>query len=318
MIAHAVAVRNRRQGFTLIELLVVVSVIGILVGLLLPAVQAARESASRTRCLNNLRQIGFSLHQHHDLYGRVPPQVPSDNAVDPGELLHWMALILPQVEQAPLWQVAKEACQIDPISYHNPPHVGNNIVVPIFVCPSDSRLFVPLMTPGGEQVALASFLGVSGSPVGGTYHVTSGSILLRPAPGMLGQKPGTRFAEVTDGLSQTLMVGERPPPALGNAGRWYSRLLYGSVFPGPDGEMLIPQGLIFPEDTCSVSGKGFGPGRTSNPCDRFHFWSLHPGGANFLFADSSARYLPYAAAPVLPLMATRSGQETIDATYSGL
>lgn len=300
------------DGFTVVELLVVIGVIGILIGLLLPAVQAARESASRTRCLNNVRQIALGLHQHHDSLGRLPPDGPTSEPNDPNVVLHWTALILPHLEQESLWNAAVQACRIDADSYHNPPHAGHTTVVNVFVCPSDARLYAPLTMSDGTQAAFTSYIGVAGSPRGGTHVDTDGRTVFRPAPGVLGQSPGTRFAQINDGLSQTLMVGERPPPALANAGRWYSRILYEPNFPGPNGEMLIPQHLLFPEDTCELSGRGFGPGRISNPCDRFHFWSLHPGGGNFVFADASVRYIPYTAAAVLPALATRAGHESVE------
>lgn len=300
------------HGFTLVELLVVIGLIGILVGLLLPAIQHARQSAARVQCLNNMRQIGVALQLHHDANGCIPPRAPTGDPGDPTLLLHWTALILPQIEHVPLWATATDACQSDPITYHNPPHVGHGTVMRTFVCPADPRLLDLHSTPAGDFAAFMSYLGVAGSPVGGTYEQTGDRILLRPAAGVMGQTPGTRFAEITDGMSQTLMVGERPPPASFQAGRWYSKLLYGPLFPGPDGQIHIPQSPLFPDEGCVLSGNGIGPGRIENACDRFHFWSLHSGGAHFLFADGSARYLSYASASILPALATRSGHEQVE------
>lgn len=297
---------------TLLELLVVIALIGILVGLLLPAVQNARASAARAQCLNNLRQIGLALHLHHDLHGRLPPRAPTGSANDPNINLHWMALILPQIEQTALWNVSEEAFLLDPVAFHNPPHVGHATPMRSFVCPSDSRLLRPLTTPGGDRAAFISYMGVSGSPQGGTFIESPGRLVLIPAPGVFGQIPGIGLAEITDGTSQTVMVGERPPPGSLQAGRWYARELYGS-FPGPDGAMRIPEASLFAQDPCVSSGAGFGPGRIDNPCDRLHFWSLHPGGGNFLLADGSVRFFSYSAASILPALATRSGNETVPA-----
>lgn len=301
-----------RIGFSLIEILVVIGLIGLLIGLLLPAVQQVRGSAARMQCLNNLKQIGIALHHHHDLHGRIPPQPTSGNPHDPNEILSWMALILPQMDQAPLWAVSVQACRADRLSYHNPPHVGHATVVRDYVCPSDGRLLAPLTTPRGDHAAFTSYIGISGSPKGGTKFVLNGMNLLRPAPGVLGQRGGTRLADITDGTSLTIMVGERPPPASLQAGRWYTGYSLAALgdFPGPDGAMLIPASP-FLGDRCAVSGTGFGPGRIDNPCDRYHLWSLHPGGANFLFADASARFLSYTAAPILPALATRSRGEQV-------
>lgn len=299
----------RRSGFSLIEILVVIGLLGILIGLLLPAIQQVRGSAARMQCLNNLKQIGIALHHHHDLHGRIPPQPASGDPHDPNVVLHWMALILPQMDQAPLWAVSLQACRAERFSYRNPPHVGHATVIRDYVCPSDRRLLVPLTMLSGDRAAFTSYIGISGSPRGGSKFVSGRMTLLRPAPGVLGQPRGTRLADITDGTSQTVMVGERPPPATLQAGRWYAAYGLGR-FPGPDDAMLIPASSYL-GDKCAVSGSGFGPGRIDNPCDRYHLWSLHPGGANFLLADASARFLSYSAAPILPALATRSGGENV-------
>jgi prepilin-type N-terminal cleavage/methylation domain-containing protein len=101
--------RVRSRGFTLIELLVVIAIIAILIGLLLPAVQQAREAARRTQCKNNLKQIGLAMHNYHDVYGRFPPgfvmkNPPSANANSIERSMYsWGAFILPQIEQANLF-----------------------------------------------------------------------------------------------------------------------------------------------------------------------------------------------------------------------
>src|SRR6266540_4669361 len=136
---------RRRLGSSLIELLVVIGVIGILIGLLLPAVQQVRESASRLSCLNNQKQIGLALHNFHDTHGQLPPlPVRSPSGADPNARLGWMALILPQMEQEALYRASADACRIDPDPLHNPPHVGLATVVRSYVCPDDNRLLAPL------------------------------------------------------------------------------------------------------------------------------------------------------------------------------
>ena len=126
-------------------------------------------------------------------------------------------------------------------------------------------------------------------------------------------RPGIRLTDIIDGSSNTLMAGERPPPKTLQAGQWYTRLYFGTgvfgMLRGPDGTILENE-LPLPLDTCEGPFQ-FGPGRLDNPCDRYHFWSLHPGGANFLFADGAARYLPYSAQPIMPALASRAGGEVV-------
>ncbi len=302
--------RRFANGFTLLELVITLAIIGILMGLLMPAVAHVRESANRTGCLDRLRQTGLSLHLHHDINRCLPPLPPNGQPNDPNRLLQWQGLILPLIDQEPLWNRSVEACRLDPVPFHNPPHVGNEIVVPAYVCPSDSRLLVKHSWDGMTE-SFSSYLGISGSPKGGVSYQLPGQTLLVPSAGIFGQDPSTRFADVSDGMSQTLMVGERPPPGSFQAGQWYSRISHGQ-FPGPNGFMMIPQSLLFPQDPCQPSGSGFGPGRINNPCDRFHFWSLHPGGGNFLLADGSSRFCGYSAAEIMPALATRSAGEQVD------
>lgn len=310
------AANQCRGGFSLIELIIVIGLIGILLGLLLPAVQHARESAARASCQNNMRQIGLALHNYHDIYGRLPPYKAQDRTLhtsDPESMLSWMALILPQMERENLWKQSRNACQVDRNPSHNPPHIGYATVVPSYLCPTDSRLFSPLTTPSGDVAAFTSYIGVSGSPVGGTKSSSGVSLRLQVAPGVLGQFPGIRITDIRDGTSQTIMVGERPPPDSLQAGRWYTRLFNREPAPGPDVFMSIPPAGLIDDPECSVRGAGFGPGRSDNPCDRYQLWSFHAGGANFLFADGSVRFLSHkAGAAVLPALATRNGGEQVN------
>jgi prepilin-type processing-associated H-X9-DG protein len=131
--------------------------------------------------------------------------------------------------------------------------------------------------------------------------------------GVFGQAPGIRLTDVSDGTAQTLMLGERPPPDSLQAGRWYSGLYILEPFGGPDVILCADQIKNSPfELECTAAPAAFGPGRTDNPCDRYHFWSFHRGGANFLFADGSARFLSYAAAPILARLATYAGGEVVE------
>jgi prepilin-type N-terminal cleavage/methylation domain-containing protein/prepilin-type processing-associated H-X9-DG protein len=283
-----------RKGFTLIELLVVIAIIAILIGLLLPAVQKVREAAARAQCANNLKQIGLALHNYHDSYQHLPP--PRGNHVPTPlftEFRGWMCEVLPYIEQDNL------ARQM----YTNPWYVGFfgtfNRPVQNYLCPSDPRNLLNI--PNGNG-ALTSYLGVTGSdndvnaqfngPTNGIFDVSS---------------RGIRLTDVTDGTSNTLMVGERPPTANLFEGWWgasdydnllSTRQLYGDLF-GAGG--------------CVLPGL-FRPGSVSGPCngDGNHFWSFHSGGANWVFGDGSVHFLPYSASALTIPLGSRNGGEVVD------
>jgi prepilin-type processing-associated H-X9-DG protein/prepilin-type N-terminal cleavage/methylation domain-containing protein len=302
MTAHTI----RRRAYSLVEVLVVIGVIGVLVGLALPAVQADRSAAARSACQNHLKQIGLALHNFHAAHGRLPPRPVRPGATaDPNALLGWMALLLPHVEQDGLYRESERACQLNPDPTRNPPHVGFATVVKPFVCPADARLLTPLTDQWGVTAAYAS------------YVATSQAYLERSVrPGVLGESPGIRLADVTDGTAHTVVVGERPPPDSLHAGWWYP-VWMGGLGAGarlPNNFMVLgPIALwVGSIGECDTARKWYyGPGRPDNPCDRFHFWSLHPGGGNWLFADGSVRYLTYAADAILPALASRAGGEAV-------
>src|SRR5262245_64008042 len=122
---HARSQNTARRGATLLELLVVVSILGLLMSLLLPAVQNVRQTAARTKCANNLREIGLALHHAHSRHGRLPPFGPFRPLInDSNSVLTWQALILPEMGHDPLWKISEAAVRVQWISHKNPPHVG--------------------------------------------------------------------------------------------------------------------------------------------------------------------------------------------------
>jgi prepilin-type N-terminal cleavage/methylation domain-containing protein/prepilin-type processing-associated H-X9-DG protein len=285
-----------RTAFTLIELLVVIGVSGILLSLLLGAVQKARDAAARAACQNNLKQIALALHAFHDVNNGLPP---SPRMANLGEL-SWMGFLLPYVDQDPLWLTTVEAFRIDRRAFDDPPHIGFHTVVKPYVCPADGRLLFPLTDQFGVTAAYTDYIGIRG--------VTTND-------GIFGCFPGARFAQVTDGLSNTAMVGERPPPASLLAGRWYTGSYYsyeGIFYRGPDNTILIRSAAYAVDPVCVGPIYSFRYGRLDNPCDRYHLWSLHPTGANFAFADGAIHFLSYSAAPLLPAWTTIAGGETAE------
>lgn len=289
----------RRRGMTLIELLVVIGIIGVLLAILLPAVQKVRDAAHRIDCLNRLKQIGLALHHYHDAQHALPPGCSYRNGKDPFPHMSWCTRLLPFLEQEALWRQAQAAFAEEPFFLKNPPHTGLGTVVPAFTCPADGRTRTPNGAPPLQR-AFTSYLGV-----GGIDHSSKDGLLFLDSR--------VRLGDVTDGTSTTLMVGERPPSADGVMGWWYAG--WGQSKDGSADMVLgVRERYVSPlplAPGCPVGPYNYRRGSSGNQCDAFHFWSLHVGGGHFLFADGSARLLPYSTEPVLPALATRAGDETV-------
>jgi prepilin-type N-terminal cleavage/methylation domain-containing protein/prepilin-type processing-associated H-X9-DG protein len=288
-----------RRGFSLVELVVVTAIISVLVALLLPAVQKVRAAADRVQCGNNLKQLGLALHAYHDANVSLPPGVTSEK---PGELyprMSWMTRLLPYLEQGTLWKATLGAYAYEPSPYVNPPHVGLAMPVRVFACPADPRMFEPHDTFLDLRVASTSYLGVLGTAYGST-------------DGVLFVDSRVRWRDITDGMSNTAMVGERPPSLDFWFGWWYAG--YGQAGTG-SGDMVLGarerNSGIDPVRDCPAGPYHFQDGRLEEPCDVFHFWSMHPDGGYFLFADGSVHFLNYSADRLLPALATRAGGEPV-------
>jgi prepilin-type processing-associated H-X9-DG protein/prepilin-type N-terminal cleavage/methylation domain-containing protein len=292
--------RRSRTAFTLIELLIVIGIISILLGLLIPAVQRVRESAARTQCMNNVKQIVLGLHNYHDSHSRLPPGVTSNQPAEPFPRMTWLTRLLPHIEELALWQDTLLAYSYDRSPFTNPPHLGFSTPIRLFACPADSRTLEAQNTHQGYRAALTSYLGVLGT----AYDQTNGVLFLNST---------TRLADITDGTSNTIAVGERPPSADFWYGWWYAG--YGQAASGSGDMLLGARERKFGGpyvDLCPPGPYHFQPGSFDEQCDLFHFWSPHSGGANFGFADGSVRFLSYEADAVLPSLATRAGGEIVD------
>jgi hypothetical protein len=278
--------------------MVVLAIIAVLSGLLLAAVQRARDAANRTVCTNHLRQIGLALHEYHGSYAVFPPGVSYLNGVDPYPFMSWSTRLLPFLEQVALWQQTQEAFALDPRFLDNPPHVGLATYMAVFSCPADPHTS-DVADLRGFKVAFTSYLGVEGTD---QFH----------KDGMLFLDSRIRFSDVTDGTSTTLFVGERPPSTTGIFGWWYAG--EGQSKDG-SGDMVLGVQELYVSDWapgCPPGPYAFGPGQVANQCDTFHYWSLHlGGGANFLLGDGSVHFLSYSAAPLMPALATRAGAEVV-------
>ncbi len=335
---------HRRRGFSLIELLVVIAIIAILIGLLLPAVQKVRSSADRLKCVNNLKQIGLALHGYHDLNGALPPGTTESVQQPDGTWttvdypwISWMTRILPFVEQQAMYTNMQQAYASQPATppggppaqspFANPPHIGLATVMNIYKCPSDAREYVAQYASDGLTVAFTAYLGVNGTN-------------LLTLDGMLYWNSHVTLSDVTDGTSNTLIVGERPPSTDLSFGWWYAGAgqWYASAAEQNSGscdgnigvaELNLATSGLAPEDSCPSGSSnpyyfgqvyepdpayGYfnGPGTILNPCDQFHFWSLHSGGSNFLFGDGAVRFLTYDTSPtIMRGLGTRAGGEPV-------
>ena len=287
-------VRIRRSGFTLVELLVVLAIVAVLLSLTLAAVQRVRSTAARAKCAENGRQIGLALHHYHLTTGSLPPGGMGPENQYP--FLAWSARLLPYLEQGPAWaETVKDFARQR--NFATPaPHANLGRRMPSYLCPA-----------GGPETALLPFEKIS---VAFTYYigVAGGE---KQNDGVLFFDGVTRFGDITDGTSQTIMVGERPPSADLYLGWWYAGVGQ-RLDSSADYILLARQWNYSPRaPTCPPGPYVFGPGNADNMCDTFHFWSRHPGGANFLFADGSVHFLRYEAASILPALATRAGGETV-------
>lgn len=311
--------KSNRIGFTLIELLVVIAIIGVLVGLLLPAVQKVREAALRAQCLNNLKQMGIALHGYHDANLKLPyGQSPwlDSLGMDVWNLApfegcwSWMVYILPYVEQESLYKKAKSYSVSASTAYPWDNPVASQ-KVKIYTCPADSRgaLLCPSVNAGTSiDQALAGYLGNAGT--------TSNS-----NDGILFMDSKISFKDITDGLSNTFMVGERPPSSNLEFGWWFAAYGYDGKGNGDcvmtSNDLAIANYFITnysapPNRPCNgipVNKIGLQMGNVEVGCDAAHYWSFHNGGSMFLMGDGSIRMIFYSSNSIIGALSTRSGGE---------
>ncbi|MFO0922999.1 MAG: DUF1559 domain-containing protein [Pirellulales bacterium] len=294
--------RRIPNGVSLVELMVCLTIISILTALLLQGVQAVREASRRMACQNNLKQIALALHSFHDAHSLLPPGHRSKLHPDKMEFSGWTLNVLPYLEQYPLYTEATKdyANQSSPF---RPPHSGLSRVVPTFLCPSDGRVVqAQYYAKSDFFVGLTSFLGVAGESAVDVRN------------GLLFSDSRESLKTIADGTSNTLLIGERPPNANYRFGWWYAGA--GQLFTGSCDMVLgtrEPNVVLGDFDpSCGGGRYSFRPSRISSECGAFHFWSLHPNGANFALADGSIRLIGYQAEPILPALSTKSGSEIVE------
>lgn len=294
----------RRRAFTLLETLIVAGIIGVLLALIAPAVQRVRASADLMRCAANMNQIGLAANLHHSDRGRLPIAgrgFTKFAAGIPELAFGWPFFLLPYLDHAALYKQSLEALRANDNPVVNPPHVGYATNLRVFSCPADGRMSSPLIDLNGLPTGVWSYAGN-----GGTGPVRASSVI---------QNPGLTLSEISDGLSSTLLLGERPPPDTVQSGNWYSQQIDLSIqgYTRDFDTIVVVHPPKVPWDSeCFQFPIEYGPGATDRPCDRLHYWSMHPGGGNFLFCDNSVRFISYRGKAILPALATRNGGEFID------
>ena len=299
--------KRARSAFTLIELLVVIAILGLLVALLLPAVQSAREASRKAQCKNNLKQIGLALHNHIASHKSLPAgyesSVTSDGD-DGGPGWAWGAKLLPYLDETPLSKLVETDIPVGALGMG---HLRNQSIES-FLCPSDDGLqeIVEIPEIGSDKVlctmAAASYVGSAG-----TVRPTCKFCRDR-FDGVFGRNHPVEPRELEDGLSQTLAVGER-------ASYWASAAVWGVV---PRSKLLDRQqpgkyaaGPAYVLGTTFADGFNIEelPEEDENTLQTYaeSFGSLHPGGCHFAFCDGGVRFVFDDVDPrVMNALATRA------------
>ena len=280
-------IRTPRHAFTLIELLVVIAIIAILIGLLLPAVQKVREAAARISCTNNLKQIGLALHAYHDARNGLPPGYATsgaylDGANDTTPGWGWAAHILPYVEQGNLYRGIDFARPVE-----DPANASAvRTMLPMFLCPSDTPPPAPFAVgdPFGKPVAVMAPASYAGCVGGDESDVTAAAGL-----GVFYRNSQTRFVEITDGLSQTILVGDR---AWSNAAGVWAGAPSGAVLArGPRNPNPGSGAAFYPAAALVLAHSHLNNATTDTDGGLDDFSSNHVGGSNFLFGDGSVHFI---------------------------
>jgi prepilin-type N-terminal cleavage/methylation domain-containing protein/prepilin-type processing-associated H-X9-DG protein len=326
--------KDTRNGFTLVELLVVIAIIGILIGMLLPAVQQVRAAARRVQCLNNMRQLGLSLHNYESGHMAFPPSrmEPDDQSIPSGSthssgdtsFQSWTTLLLPYIEQGNL----ASGFNFNEAWYDSTNSTNNEVVatkVETFKCPA---------SPVSDGVDPFHFVGAAAGDYGSINEVKKKvytQVLNIPAPsssarvGLLSKFQKNPIARVTDGTSNTLYIAEcAGQPEVFAGGR---RMTMDDFANYTDDKVVDFNGTLCPTDGTGWADPDCGfsiNGATSDGLNKYgstminainvsEAYSFHTGGANFAMADGSAHFIDETIrAEAFVAMCTRAGGEIVE------
>jgi len=285
--------RQKQPGFTLIELLVVIAIIAILVALLLPAVQQAREAARRSACKNNLKQIGLAIHNYHEVNRVLPPgTLMKAGDVNAGSVAAWGwgAILLPYLEQANLYNSLRVSeGDLDAVLRDASIRDLTKTVLPVYRCPSAYGEALNRNRSFNSPYGNSPISWTDPFPATSNYAAMIGTrwgrldlyVTQRRDPwGSMFGVSSVRFHHVTDGLSNTILIGER------------DQFCYAAVWAGvrrytANGTVGNPAAL----GSASSKINEAAPELTGDTGCHQGFSSEHTGGAHFVFADGSVRFI---------------------------
>lgn len=256
MTLHSTTTRQIRSAFTLIELLVVIAIIAILIALLVPAVQKVREAAARTQCSNNLKQLAIAMHGYHDTYKEFPiAYFLQQGAGFPNGNWGWAPRILPFVEQGNLQDMLNPGNFMGDIPA---PNTTTKTAMQVFLCPVD---YSPIANPNANGHARNNY--PVSQQICSAINSTNGA---RPV----------KIAHITDGTSNTFMIGER------DAVKGYGAVWIGRVEGYTDA-------MVYGRADLPLNTPGVFPVGSDANCTRHAWTSLHAGIVNFAFADGTVK-----------------------------
>jgi prepilin-type N-terminal cleavage/methylation domain-containing protein/prepilin-type processing-associated H-X9-DG protein len=328
---------KKRRGFTLIELLVVIAIIAILIALLVPAVQKVREAAARTQCINNLKQIGLALHGYHDANKKLPkgctPDEDTTGNVTASWGSSWKVFILPYLDQGPMfskWVFTGSS------GYSNGANgtIIDGLTLAVYRCPSsalpDFSTYQNPNSPGFEM--FTCYTGISGSAADSATWASNGNAGIVSGSGILFPNSAVTMVGITDGTSNTIMVGEQSnhlrdnnnQSIIGGFGAITSQGPHGWAM-GANGDNRLPPNYQNGGDNRSfncttvryqINQIGMTNSCAAGTCDNtgsnIPLSALHTGGANMLFGDATVHFQSNSMSLInLQALCTRSGNEQV-------